>query len=78
MVGTKPVTSKQMPEVKKQRVSVFGRIDHEIYAVGLEKVVPPVNPILGVAVTPISNDPRNKVVLSAGDCRFKARLICLG
>ena len=52
MAGTKPVTSKQMREVKEQSMYVFGRFDDQI--VGLEKVVPPVTPISDVAVTSIS------------------------
>ena len=41
MAGTKPVTSKQMRDVKKQRGPASGKIDNK-NTIGLEKVVPPV------------------------------------
>ena len=67
-----------MREVNKQRVPAFGRINHKIYTVGLEKIVPPVTSVSDVAATSISNVPRDERILRAGDARFKARLISLG
>ena len=86
MTEAKPVTSKQMRKVKKQRVPAFGRIDNKINTVGLEKVVFPVSwkikvpttftkAMDEVAVTSISDVPINKRFIRVGDGRFKARLV---
>ena len=87
--GTKPVTSKQMGEVKKQRGPVSRKIynNTKFNTVGLEKVVLPVpprkvkeptifiEPMNEVAVAPISDDPRNKRVSRTGNGRLKARRV---
>ena len=97
MAGAKLVTSKQMRKVKKQRVPAFGIIGVNIskYTVGLEKVVPPIpgtklkvpttfiEAMNEVAVTPISDVPRNKRILGTKRIlrtaygRIKARLVAL-
>ena len=44
MAGAKPVTSKQMREVKELEVPACGKIDNNTCTVGLEKAVLPVPP----------------------------------
>ena len=70
ITGSKPVTSKQMREVKKQRGPASGKIDNNTNTVGLEKLVPPV-PARKIKVpTTISR--------AAGDDRVKARVVTPG
>ena len=70
MAGTKPVTSKQMREVRKQRGPASGTIDISTNTIDLEKVVPPV-PARKIKVP-------TTISMAAADGRFKARLVTPG
>ena len=83
IAGTKPVMSKQMRKVKKQRRPASGKNDSITNTVGLEKVVSPIpyrkikapttfnEPMKKVAVNPISDVPTNERV-SGTKCVLRA------
>ena len=71
MTGTKPVTSGQMREVKKQRGPASGKIyNNTNTVVRLEKIVPPV-PARKFKIP-------TTILRTAADGRFEARLVTPG